>query len=832
MATDSVTISPTFNGDSVALTAGMIVRSKPGANNNVVRAQADSLPHVQGVNGVVISGSSAPSGVVVVACIGRQTVQMESGLVPAVGDTVFVSPTAVGQGTNVQPGAVATIGTIADITNYATLGTIAVDVVIGEQGTAGTQGPQGVAGVQGFQGAAGFQGTTGFQGSSGAQGLQGPQGATGVAGAQGSQGTAGTPAPAADWGSGVGALRYFAVDTAGGNDANVGFSDVSQSAAGAVAKKTLQGLLAILPRCGNGRQARVAIRAGSYAAADAIFPFSGYVGYQKLVVTGTDTVASAGATAFQGDTNDAICAGMTTAAGMNVAGYNVTAYTNDAGTITATLQKVGGADPGFGAMPGAPYGCRIRGDVGNSAGLQNACAMVLRTIGTNQVIINLDFGAAPLGSDVFYIEDPGVTGITQTLCHMTGGDSQQGNPAVQLSGLSLGTLETTQSRIRISGCKTASVIGVDTDFFIDATALAIGAIGPFVTVGTGLHRTAIWNHEGGDLHLLSMAGDTNGAIFNNYTKLLWERCAEGGQVSVYNGKPTGGNNIVATFGTNSSTAHGATCQVWGTAGAPQGTLTCGVFLGGAVYGGRVRVLNAGANPAFRLCGGGLGVVVQGFTGNSADGNTDVGFDLTPSGLSANTVGAMGCTVAIVGTPDVTGTVGDIRLSDGAVVSWATARSGIFDANDNKLFAAGAGPDYAQPSAGYTAQIDFTAAGAVYNVSLPKRTGYYFIGQRYNILWEAASGTCTTGPTFSAGNDVNNANTVASTSITAASINTTVSQGVPAAVSNTAAINTGATGILVDAGTQFGFKIITPAAGTGGFTLKGKFVVVGQFVKIG
>lgn len=161
MATDAVTVSPTINGDSVPLTAGMIVRLKPGANNNVVRAQADSAPHVQGVNGVVISGAGAPGTSVLVACIGRQTVQMESSLVLSVGDTVYVSPTVPGKGTNVQPGVIATIGSIADISNYVRLGTVEVDVAIGDQGTAGATGPQGATGAQGSTGMQGFQGAQG-----------------------------------------------------------------------------------------------------------------------------------------------------------------------------------------------------------------------------------------------------------------------------------------------------------------------------------------------------------------------------------------------------------------------------------------------------------------------------------------------------------------------------------------------------------------------------------------------------------------------------------------------------------------------------------------------
>ncbi len=136
MAADSVTVSPTYNGDSVSLTAGMIVRLA-GANNNVVRAQADTAPHVQGVNGVVISGASAPGSAVLCACVGRETVQMESGLTLSVGDTVYVSPNVAGKGTNVLPAEVSAIGTVADTTNYTRLGTVEVDVVVSVGGGSG-----------------------------------------------------------------------------------------------------------------------------------------------------------------------------------------------------------------------------------------------------------------------------------------------------------------------------------------------------------------------------------------------------------------------------------------------------------------------------------------------------------------------------------------------------------------------------------------------------------------------------------------------------------------------------------------------------------------------
>jgi hypothetical protein len=80
------------------------------------------------------------------------------------------------------------------------------------------------------------------------------------------------------------------------------------------------------------------------------------------------------------------------------------------------------------------------------------------------------------------------------------------------------------------------------------------------------------------------------------------------------------------------------------------------------------ISSMGANPAIRL---------QGMCRMSADvdlvgttGNTDVGLDLTSS---------QGSTIVLFGTPTLTGGVGDIRLYDNSIVTWAsfTAVAGTY-----------------------------------------------------------------------------------------------------------------------------------------------------------
>ena len=351
MATDSVTVSPTFNGDSVSLTTGMIVRLKPGANNNVVRAQADSTAHAQGVNGVVISGSAAPTGVVTVVCTGRETVQMDSGLTPKVGDTVYVSPTTPGKGTNAPPAVVSAIGTIADISNYVTGKTVEVDVAVSAVTPASVPSPSIVALWTG--------------------------------------------------------TRFYAVDYDNGSDANVGFSDVDMPTAGKVAFKTLEQLALVFPKIGNNRAVTVAVatRAGSdkqYYQKDGVTVSSldflvGTSGYLSVTVRATVTNATAGSVAFANDANDRLMAGGIPYTGTVGGGYTAT------GTPSTTLVQFGGS-PGFAAEPGL-LGARLRFALSSS--IPNNISMVNANM-TNAITMAPARAVAPVAGDVAYLEMPGV----------------------------------------------------------------------------------------------------------------------------------------------------------------------------------------------------------------------------------------------------------------------------------------------------------------------------------------------------------------------------------------------------------------------------------------
>jgi hypothetical protein len=173
-----------------------------------LRAQADSLAHLQGYQGVVTSGDVAQGGPVLTTLVSAIRVVLETGLTVVGGETLYVSAATAGRATNVPPAIQHIVGSVFDATMYsrdhsvictlADSGAGGGSGAQGAQGSSGSQGAQGsTGGAQGAQGAAGAQGAqgasggTGVQGANGAQGFQGAAGTTGAQGATGVQGAQG-----------------------------------------------------------------------------------------------------------------------------------------------------------------------------------------------------------------------------------------------------------------------------------------------------------------------------------------------------------------------------------------------------------------------------------------------------------------------------------------------------------------------------------------------------------------------------------------------------------------------------------------------------------------
>jgi hypothetical protein len=490
----------------------------------------------------------------------------------------------------------------------------------------------------------------------------------------------------------LGSPRYFAVDDATGSDSALCYSDLSQATAAATPCKTIARALQLLPKAGAGRGARVAINAGTYAS-DTTMDLSGYSGYVSLVITATGTVASAGATAFAGDTNDLTAAGMKIASGTNSGGYNSTAYSVASdGTPTMTVQIAGGGSPGFGAMPAYPYGSRFRwSSTTATTALRNTASGVLYVSGGNTVILSTAWATNPSGSDVGYFEVPSVSGPTTTLIAHSSGASSAATSSLQLVGISLGRVDASYSSVRFTGCEATSVTSEASTLYVSEAYIAYPVASPFqYTVGNGLRNTAISARAGA---VFFTAWESTGTSFNTTflgpSFLQMERFSSGSQIIVYDGDRAQGNNIADTFGSNSSTTHGATAQVWGVGSSgTTGVTRAGLAVYGGLQIGRVRFSNMGSFPAIAIGGSGFGVHIQSASGGTGDGNTGVGVDLSPNGISGNTDGAAGNAIVVVGSPTVTGTAGDVKLPDGTIVTWAQATAGLSDSQGNQIIGAG------------------------------------------------------------------------------------------------------------------------------------------------
>lgn len=479
---------------------------------------------------------------------------------------------------------------------------------------------------------------------------------------------------AAEWP--IATVRYYAVDGANGSDLAVGFSDVSSAAAGLVAKKTLAGLGAILPRIGNGRIVVIRIAAGTYVGGlDAFLAgVSGYAGGFPLVLP-TVTDATSGSVAFAGTTADKIQAGFVTATGMNAAGYNpVAAFSQTA----LKCLKVGGAAPGFPAEATGPVpmGWRIRfSATTTTAALRNITAPIIGISAADTLTLPavvtgaLGLPAVPVGTDVFYIEMAGVS-VGQTILggNWTNSQTQAARDfgPVQIVGIDIAVAANFRSApYRLVGCSSPFMTSNGPTWF---DAIYNDEAGTARQVGCFVRTTNIGNQYaaiGMNSNTQNTGGVVTGPInITNATAFNW----------CNGGFSTQGINVFDCKGdlTNDPAVAQPASMIGGrTANGMSGVRVRGVSQGptGASAGlnvnfstislGRIDFQTMGANPAIRLLGlSGLAVSNQ-VTG--ATGNNDVGLDMTA---------AAGSAILIKSAPTLTGALGDVRFPDGTIHTWA------------------------------------------------------------------------------------------------------------------------------------------------------------------
>jgi fibronectin-binding autotransporter adhesin len=478
----------------------------------------------------------------------------------------------------------------------------------------------------------------------------------------------------AEWPLGATNRRLFLVDPSG-SDTNPGFLDspvafpLSGATVAATAKKTLAGLATVFPTQMAGRVFELIIGSATYT--DSLQSFmptiEGIPG--GCVVRGTVTNSTAGSTAFAGNLADAIMAGYMTARGMNSGGYNPT------GTLSATViqcLKVGGAAPGFTAEPALPDGVRIRFDSATAtAALRNICREVIKSNGSDTVsLAGTGLPAVPAAGDVFYIEEGGVISPAPTLDN-TGGINQELN----LVGLRF----TGALTLRYGGFNLVGVGGTGlTTSSVRSLAAPTGYTHPtlgFITSGGGFRC------EGSATVGLTRSAFDGFVVTGSLSNVNPAQTGCVGPCTVGGGWIHGPARGVSDFtvGIGNSAVDPIPPRIVGP--ASEGGLR---ISGGCIAIEQLDITNCGGLPAVRIegvsvldIGSNAAVVGPAITGST--GNTDVGLDLQ-LGRGAVVI------VSSVSPPTVTGSLGDVRLAGGLIVSWATivAGGGITDLAGNRI----------------------------------------------------------------------------------------------------------------------------------------------------
>ena len=622
----------TTNGDSVSLVYGMVTRIV--ANNTVARAQADSAAHLQGLYGVVISGSVAPGGPSVVQATNatKAKVLLEIGLTPRAGQTLYVSATVAGHATNVAPATAIAIGVIEDASSYAIDGRVYAAIEIAAEVVSTSE-----------------------------QNL------------------------VAQWLTGAANRRVYLVDGKNGNDANPGFLDggsavfpISAVTVAATAKKTVEALDLIFPRVGAGRCVEVIIANGGsnttgvYTGGLHNF-LTGVVGYDfKSLVRGTGTNTTAGATAFAGDANDATYLGGVTCAGCNAGGYTVIGTPS---TTVVQLQKNGGGAASLPAEPAAPLGWRMRGDASGARNANVSIDVVAIGGAADTITVLTPYGTLPQVGDVFYLEQ---AGVQLTAAAWNGGGPGQfasnNLPMLSLAGIMNVGTNVTNAQLCFAFCGNLSAPGLFNCGITSRPFYAHPTLGT-LTTGGGFHNVGncfIGRGSTIDMHAHTCEGLLT---IDEVSYLNWKNGNVVGAGATVNGCGGMDHPTVTSFG-SAGVENFVPVRCIGGTGF--------VFNNCRAAVGALSVTGVGANPGLIFNASQVMQLAGGLWTGSA-GNTGVGlsFPNTPTGASVV------YTVNNVNT--LTGAEGDVSMSDGTVVTWAQAAAGIIDTNGNEIYGLGAAP---------------------------------------------------------------------------------------------------------------------------------------------
>jgi len=504
---------------------------------------------------------------------------------------------------------------------------------------------------------------------------------------------------AAEWP--VANARVYAIDGTLGSDINKGFADpvtasapdfaIATQQAGLVAKATFAGLAAIFPRDGSGHRAVIVIKTGTYVNGLDAF-LAGCHGYSDgfPLVRGTGTNATAASVAFDGSVGDGIFVGAVTATGMNATGYNPTA----AATLTSLpATKVGGGSPAYAGGLAVPLGWRIRFDTATTTvALRNHAYSVAEVPNATTLVPAQPFDGVPVATDVFYLEMAGVNCAKFVL------DGNNNAAPIQSPSNPKG------SQIVGINCLGANVDitgGLQSFTFCGAGTFTVGSeisscapisfhsaffyVDPFGNIITGGGFRSEGNCSMGSANYNGLtcfvcAGAT--LQFNSITALQYQDgCAANALVL--------GNSYCSTANSILNSTGGPTFGVVTPLVQPPIIRGHLVINGSSAQIRSIDIQSSGATPAIQVRGAGVLVFTSTVTGSA--GNNDVGLDLTL---------ARGAMISVFTTPTITGALGDVRLADGSITSWAQlSRTGIVDTSGNRI--------YFQNNANPVGKIQFT-----------------------------------------------------------------------------------------------------------------------------
>lgn len=340
-------------------------------------------------------------------------------------------------------------------------------------------------------------------------------------------------------------VRVFCVDSSAPDDSALGYADSADATqanvaaatvtCGGVAKKTIEGVCAVIPQVGNGRVAHIVINAGTYAES---LRCLGKIRDMTVVVRGTGTNSTAGATKFTGTTADLTHEGAQTCSGMNAAGYNPATSTTSA---TLQLVKVGGGGPGFPVETAKPLYCRLRFD--NATGTtadRNAVASIVKVTASDTVV--MDRALTYTTSDVLYFEEPGVL-ITATVPALT----------LRAGTFVLNGLQISSANIQAIGGNVSQAFvhggGVAISFGGQLTTSTASSVAPGPTIGPSRFTGVVSVSQGNaSLGRSSVFFGSTGTFTNPLALSILDNDVIVGNVSISGGS---GNNLIG--GTGSTT---------------------------------------------------------------------------------------------------------------------------------------------------------------------------------------------------------------------------------------------------------------------------------------